>query len=417
MFATIYPISPLLLGLAILLVGNGMLAILLGLKSVASFGEAVTGFVMGGYFVGYVAGYFIIPRLLQAVGHIRTFAATAAMAAVATVAHGAFVDPFLWLLLRLISGVCLVGIYMVVESWLNAQTPNTHRGQVFSIYMVITLTALGIGLFAAPLAGDSGRLEPYVLASVLFSLGLVPVAVTPMPQPHAVAPPPTGFRRLIRASATGFAGALIAGVVNGILWALGPAFWRGLGLSEGESALFMALVIAGGVLLQWPIGRFSDHRDRRKVLAGVCLLAALVALSTLVAVDLSLWLLGCCALAYGGLMFTIYGLCVAHVNDRVAPEEILESTRALLLLYGIGAALGPMTLGPVMQVYGAPALALCCAAMLLLLAAVSMEQIWVRKAVEPEEQAVFVALTRTSQAVLDMLPDAAAPPETEDRVP
>jgi MFS family permease len=405
MTSVLLPIWALLSGLAILLIGNGLQAVLLGLRAGESFGESVTGIVMGGYFVGFVAGSFIIPALIRAVGYIRTFAAMAAVGSVTAVAYGKFVDPWVWFGLRVMSGLALVGIYMVVESWLNIQSASTNRGRVFGVYMIVTLLALAIGLLIAPLAGSSAQLEPYVLVSVLFTLGLIPVAVTTMPQPQSIVVPETGFRHLFIVSPVGFLGALLAGVVNGILWGLGPVFWRGLGLSEAEAAVYMALIIVGGTLLQWPIGRWSDGRDRRRVLAVVSLAAA-------GAVLLFDWaaasrpLLAACALAYGGLMLTLYSLSVAHVNDRVPPAEVLESTRTLLLLYGVGAAVGPVAAGPAMEFFGVSAFALLCASVLVSLALVAIREVLAKKPVAPEEQVAFVPLARTSQVAVEMLPDA-----------
>jgi MFS family permease len=406
MRSVIYPVTALLLGLAILLVGNGMLAILLGLVAGEVFGGALAGIVMGGYFVGWVAGSYCIPAIIRSVGHIRTFAALAALASVVAAAHGALVDPLAWWLLRLLSGGCLVGIYLVVESWLNEQTHNTLRGRVFGVYMTITLVALGTGLLLGPLVASPSSLAPFVLASVLFTLGLIPVAVTPMVQPQ---PPPvlsTGVRRLFAASPTGFLGASISGIVNGILWGLGPAYWRGIGLSEVETALFMALVIAGGASLQWPIGHLSDGRDRRPVLAAVCVAAAAAALATLGAPLIPRPLLAVCAFGYGGFMLTIYSLSVAHVNDRVGPSGMLEAVRTLLLLYGIGAALGPMAAGFFLEHFGPAALPVFSACVLAILAAAIVKEIATKPVALAELQAHFVPLTRTSQASMEMLQDA-----------
>ncbi len=405
MVSVLLPIWALLSGLGILLIGNGVLAIMLGLRADESFGESITGIVMSAYFIGFVVGSIIIPSLIRAVGYIRTFTAMAALGSVASVAYGKFVDPTVWFGLRIVSGISLVGVYMVVESWLNIQSSTTNRGRVFGAYMIVTLLALAAGLVVAPLAGNSDQLEPYVLASVLFTLGLIPVAVANMPHPQSIAAPAAGFRRLLRVSPTGFAGALGAGVVNGILWGLGPSFWRGLGLSEAESAVFMALVIVGGALLQWPIGNWSDGHDRRRVLAAVSVAAAGMVLLSGSAAAVSRLVLALCALTYGGLMLSLYSLSVAHVNDRVSASEILESTRSLLLLYGIGAAIGPIVAGPVMELYGAAAFAVVCASVLMLLALVAVQQVFLRKPVAPEEQVVFVPLARTSQVAVEMLPD------------
>lgn len=404
------PIASLLSGLGILLTGNGLSSILLGLTASSSFGEAATGIIMGGYFVGFVAGTVAVPRIIRAVGYIRTFASLAALASVAAVAHGVLIDPIAWWFLRVLSGACMAGVYMVVESWINQQTPNTHRGRVFGVYTIVSLVALGLGLALLPLVGGSGGLEPYVLASALFTLGLVPVAITPVPQPHAAISTTTDLWRLIHASPTGFAGAIVAGIVSGLLWGLGPTFWHGLGLSEAEASWYMGLMIGGGALLQWPIGHLSDGRDRRMVIGIVCAMGVAAAVFMLEAVDYGRDLLALCALVYGGLMFTVYSLSAAHVNDRVQPTDILESTRTLLLLFGCGAAFGPMIGGPIMQQFGVTAWPLLSAAFLAVLAIITVIQMWTTARVPSPDQVVFVALPRTSPVALEMLPDAAGQP-------
>jgi len=404
-----FPLSALFLGLGTLLIGNGLLSLLLSLKAGQAFGETVTGIVMGGYFLGFVAGSFLVPRIVRSVGYIRTFAALAALASVVAVAHGVVLDPAAWLVFRVLSGICLAGIYLVVESWINAQSSNAQRGRVFALYMTVTLAALGLGLLLGPLAGSSASVEPFVLASVLFTLGLIPVAVTPMPQPEPPAVPVSRPGRLFAVSPTGFFGAAIAGLVNGVLWGLGPVFWRGLGLTEAEAGQFMALVIAGGVVLQWPIGHFSDGRDRRWVLGGVCLAAAAAALLTLIAIELSRVWLAACAFAYGGFMLTVYSLSVAHVNDRASPTEVVEAARTLLLLYGVGAAIGPMLAGVLLESFGPTTLPVFSAVLLLSLAGVALQQVLTKDRVAFEEQVTFVPLTRTSPVALDVLPEAGIP--------
>ncbi|MEJ2622852.1 MAG: MFS transporter [Candidatus Thiodiazotropha sp.] len=403
----IFPIITLLLGIGILLVGNGMLAVLIGLVAGQAFSETVTGIVMSGYFVGFVGGSFIIPPLIRSVGYIRTFAGMAALASVATVAYGAFQDPVIWWLLRVISGICLVGIYIVVESWLNEQVPSKFRGRIFAIYMMVNMIALGLGMGSGPLFGNLDTFTPYVIASVLFTLGLVPVAFTPMPQPQSIPTPSPGFKHLYSASPTGFIGAVFSGVLNGILWGLGPIFWLRLGLSEAESATFMALVIGGGALLQWPIGHLSDGHDRRKIIIAVCLAAAMAALLISTTATISRLALAVCAFLYGGLMLTLYSVSVAHVNDRVEPGQILEAARTLLLLYGFGAMAGPAFSGPFMEYFGPSALPVISAAALIVLAGVAFQQILTIPSAQPSEQLHFVPMTRTSQAAVEMLPEAA----------
>lgn len=406
MAATPTTIAVLLAGIGLLLVGNGLLAIQLALRAEAEgFSETVTGTVLGGYFVGLLVGTFVCPWVIRAVGHIRTFAAMAALAAVACVAFAPWPEPLWWWFLRIIVGGALVGIYMVVESWLNEQTPGRLRGRVFGLYMTVTLVALGLGLLVAPLVGDPSRVEPFVLASVLFSLGLLPVTLTPIAQPQPIPLPSIGLRGLVRGSPLGLAGALASGFVNGAFWSVGPLFWRGLGLSQQQTSLFMGLVIAGGALLQWPLGHVSDFSDRRTVLVVVSLLAALLVLLTLVVPAGDSVLLALCALGYGGSMLAVYSLSVAHLNDQIPSSKVLEGTRGLLLVYGVGAAIGPVATGALMQAFGHVMLAVTSSIMLGLLGLFGLVRMVWRPGVPVTRQGLFVPLARTSHAVLEMHPE------------
>lgn len=406
----IVPISALFAGIFTVLLGNGLLALIVGARASAEFGDTTTGIVMSGYFIGFIFGSLTAPWFIRAVGYIRIFAGMAALASVTAIGYGVIVNAPAWWLLRFVSGACLAGIYLVVESWLNEQTVHGERGRVFGLYMMLTMFALGVGLALGAVAGDVNALEPFVLASVFFTLGLIPVAITPMPQPHPAPMPSFVFRHMFSQSPTGFTGAAVAGVANGILWGLGPAYWKGIGLSTDETAVFMALVIIGGALFQWPLGHFSDGRDRRVWLMFISLAAAIAALLTLSADSLSRTALGIFAAAYGATMLAVYSLSVAHVHDRVASENVLAAARTLLLLYGLGAALGPLLAGVLLDLYGPPALPMISAAVLLFLAGLAAIRSRVRAPVDPGDRTVFVPLTRTSVAALEMFAEAADPP-------
>lgn len=407
MISYVVPVSSLLLGISIALVGNGLLSISLVLRAdLAEFGEAVTGFVMSGYFLGFVGGSFLCPGLIRRVGHIRSFATFAALGSASTLAYALLVDPWAWWLLRVVTGLALVGIYMVTESWLNARSPNDQRGRVFAAYMTVTLLALALGLYLASVAGEPGRMEPFVWSALFLTLGLVPVTLTRIAEPAPVSTPSPVFARLFRTAPFGTAGTLVAGVVNGTFWGLGPLFWDALGLSADHTAWFMALVIVGGGLLQAPVGHLSDRLDRRTVLVAVAVAGALVALATIPAAELSPWALAACAVAYGGAMLGIYSIAVAHVNDQLSAEEVLDATGTLLLLYGLGAAAGPLLAGPLMEAFGPLALALFSAAALGALGVLGVVRLLVGPPLPVEEQAPFVPMARTSQAALEMYPPA-----------
>lgn len=404
-------IAILISGLALLLVGVGLIGTVLGVRAtLASFNNIETGLVMAGYYVGYIVGTMLVPRVVRNVGHIRTFAALATLAAASVLAFGLIVHPLVWLLLRIINGLCVVGLYMVVESWLSEQSAGPSRGRIFSIYMMSTLIALGIGQFLL-LVGDSSSMVPFALAAILISLGVIPVAVTRVHEPRIETAVSVKLQHLMRISPLGTIGALGAGMLNGAFWGMTPVFGQRLALGDFHIALLMSATILGGALLQWPIGQLSDRHDRRNILILVSFATAAVAAAVAILIVNSLPGLPLLAALYGGLMFSLYGISVAHTNDHLHQGQVLEATRGLLLIYGFGALAGPILGGLSMEIAGPVGLPALSAGMAVLLAAYGLYRRTQRVAPPLDEQGDFMPLVRTSPVALDMYPDVDPEPE------
>ena len=386
----------------------GALGTLLGVRAgLEHFGAPVTGAVMGAYFLGFIVGSYVCPPLLQRVGHIRAFAVMAAITTAVALMHGLVVHPVSWFALRVVNGTCMMGLYMSVESWLNAITPNERRGQVFAVYMATTFIAMGCGQYLL-LAGDVTTLEPFVLAAIFLALGLVPIALTRIGQPTPVEVPRLSLKHLFAMAPLGVVGALCAGLTTGAFWGMGPLFGQRIGLSPAGIAAFMSAAIFGGALLQWPIGRLSDNNDRRLVLAVVCLGAVVAALFTYGLIQALPEALYVAAFIYGGFAFTIYSLCVAHTNDHMAKEQMLEATRSLLLLHGVGAVIGPALAGVLMEQLGPGSLPFYFAAVLTLLGIYALYRSRLHIPVIPAERFQPMAGS-TSQVVLEMDPRTEEP--------
>ncbi len=398
-------IAMLLLGLGTLLVGNGLLGTLLGIRArLEGFTNTAIGALMAAYFLGYVMGTFLVPALIRRVGHIRSFAALAAIGSASVLCYGLMVHPLVWAALRVITGIAVVGVYTVVESWLNEQSSPHTRGRIFAIYMMVTLASLAAGQYLI-LTGDTGALTLFAVASMLFTLGLVPIAATRIHAPQPLATPPVRLTRLFWLAPLAAGGAFIAGIVSGAFWSLGAVFAQRVGLSEESIALFMSATIIGGALLQWPIGRLSDHYSRRFMLTLVSFAAALVALLVLRVMYASLVALTACAFLYGGLMFSIYSLSVAHMNDRLsAPGDVLDATRGLLLIFGMGSIAGPAIGGPLMDGFGPGTLPAYSATVLGLLGLFGLLRLIWAVPIPLIEQGRFVPMVRTTPVVLKMLP-------------
>ncbi|HET8882709.1 MAG TPA: MFS transporter [Solimonas sp.] len=407
MIRHLYSLSSLLLGTALLLAGTGLFGTLLAVRGgLEGFAPNVLGLVMSAYFAGYLLGTCINPRIIHRVGHIRAFAIFAALASCTAILHALFISPPVWAALRVVTGACMVGLYTVVESWLNTRAAPEQRSRVFASYMVVNFTALTVGQFLLALYPVSG-MQLFGIVAMLVSLSLVPVAMTSIPQPLPVHTPRLGLHALYRKAPTGIAGAFVGGLALGAFWGLGAASAQRFGFDETGTAHFMSITIIGGALLQWPIGRWSDgSRDRRRVLFAITAGAAGAAL--LGALSGAAWhaLLFALLFVFGGLAFAIYPICIALTNDRLTREEIQQSASSLLLLNGAGAALGPALAGVLMSHLGPRALFVYFS---IVLGALALYTLWrLGNSSEAPAATAFQAMVRTTPEAAHMLEDESA---------
>lgn len=410
MWSLIASISSLLSGVALLLLGNGLLNTLLTLRGVAEgYSTGMLGLIMSGYFVGFLLGTWLAIPLVRRVGHIRAFAFFAALAAITALLHILLIDPWVWLGLRMVYGLALVSLYMVIESWLNAQVPDGKRGQVFALYMAVNLGALAAAQQLLHLASPQD-FTLFALAAILISAALMPITLTRQTQPSMPETLHTNLRHLVRVAPLAIAAAGLSGLALGAFWGMAPVYASLQGFDAAGVGLLMSSAILGGALLQWPIGHYSDRHDRRQVLFWVVLLAVLVALlmSLLTAGP---WLLGLIFL-WGGLSFAIYPLAVAQMVDQLQRDEILAGSSGLLMVNGIGSVCGPLLAGLLMQQLGAQALPLYFAASLGLLASYTLYRLRHVSDLVSEPHGHFVPMLRTSHTVLELMPEA--PPTDPD---
>lgn len=398
-------------GLGLLLIGVGLLGTLLGIRATLNgFATLEIGLIMGGYYAGYLLGTQFGPVVISRVGHVRAFAAFAAITAASVLSFGLWVTPGAWFVLRVISGASAVGVYMVVESWLNAQTPTALRGRVFAAYMITTLVALAIGQYLL-LAYPPTGLELFALATILITLGLVPIAVVRVREPGIHELAPLHLVQLYRQSPLGAIGALVSGVVNSLFWTMTPVFAQQLSMSTAEIAVLMSATIGGGALLQYPIGHLSDRYDRRSVLVIVSLVTAAISAAAGYTVMAGLAGLPVIAFCYGGLMFSLYSISVAHTNDHLDTTQTLSATQGLLFIYGVGALTGPLLGALAMDLAGAVGLPFLGSAVLLCLGLFGVLRMLRRAPPAPGQQGEFVPLLRTTPVVLEMHPESDVPGE------
>ena len=352
MFAAISSAWALLLGIALIMLGNGLQSTLLGVRAtLEGFGTATTGLVMTAYFVGFVSGSVIVPRLLANVGHVRVFAALASLASGAALVHTVFVTPLSWGLIRIATGFCFAGLYVVAESWINEAATNKTRGQLLSVYMIMVLGGTGSGQLLMNLS-DPRSFELFVLVSVLISFALIPITLSVGRAPPFDAPEPIGIRALFRASPLGVAGAFLIGIAHSALYGMGPVFATEIGLDVERIALFIAVALFGGLVLQWPIGWLSDRFDRRRVIVAIAWIAATASIVAGVGgIDSYAVLIAATALL-GGMSMPLYSLCGAHTNDHLTPRQIVAASATLVLVGGIGLTMGPLLAALLMQAVG-----------------------------------------------------------------
>ena len=373
----------------------------------------VIGLIMASYFLGFIVGTYLCPRIIASVGHIRAFSVFAAIAATAAIAHALFFGIVAWVVLRLITGVCLAGLFMVVESWLNEQTANSIRGRVFAIYQVISLVSIAAGQWLL-LLRPVNLSAPFLICGMLFALALVPIALGRESEPAPVARVRLDLQHLWSVSPLGVLGAFTAAVANSVFFALGPVFAATAGMTLTQLALFMTVVILGGVLLQWPIGHLSDRFDRRRIIFAVSVSAATLAGCAAVTREQVTALFYLSAFLYGGSTFCIYPLCIAHSNDHVRSRDFIKTASGLLLVYGAGATLGPALAGLVMGSLGSNAFFQFLMVAHGCLSIFIIYRIATRPRAAGDQRERFVMFSRTSQSALKMLPNAT---ETVERPP
>jgi MFS family permease len=366
--AFLLPLIALLSGVGLLVIGTGLLFTVLGIQAgIAKFTPFVTGFIMSAYFAGFVHGTFSCPKIIRSVGHIRAFAALASIASTLPILHALWLNPMFWAFLRYVTGFCIIGLFLVVESWLTMVTPQHRRGRVFAIYMMVNGIGIALGQWLN-FSGDKFDFTPFVFVSVLFSFALLPITLATVQDPETLEAPHMPLWSLIDVSRVGSVTAIITGLVNSAFYSLGNVFGQSMGFSSTKTAMFMTAVIMGGVALQYPIGRYSDKRDRRKVITQTSILSSVLALACFAeALYKPGWLLVLLAFFYGGFSMVLYGLSVARVQDLISPDRVLEATGSVLLLYGIGATAGPFIAGGLMEWLGPESLMLYFAACCLFL--------------------------------------------------
>ena len=352
MLATIAPIFALLFSVAILLTGSGLLVTLLPVRAeMESFTTFQIGLMGSAYFFGFALSCLIAPFMIRRVGHIRSFTAVVCIAASAVLTHTLILKPAVWWILRAITGFCFAGLYMVIESWLSERSSNEKRGLIFSIYSIVCWVFISIGQLMITVS-DPAAFTLFCLAGILISLAAVPVALTSAPAPEPIDTVKIRLIHLYRLSPVGMAGCAAYGLASGSFYALGPVFAKQSGLDIAGLAFFMSTTVLAGAIGQAPLGFISDRMDRRRIIFIACLAAAVAAIGMIFFNRLFGRSILIFAFLFGSFAFPLYSLSVAHANDRVSSQDLVETASGLLLVYGIGAVIGPLMASAFMTLIG-----------------------------------------------------------------
>jgi MFS family permease len=394
----------LLAGVVLMMAGAGTLTSALSIRmEQADVAASTIGLVMAAYFAGTTVGSLFAYRVVVRVGHIRAFATFMSVLSAATLGHALAGDVVAWGVLRGIEGYCMAGLLICVESWLNQKASPTNRGKLLAIYMVCLYGGYGAGQFLLGWPAVAGT-AMFAALSILLSVALVPVALTRQTPPELPDVKAFGLTRLFSISPLGATGALVSGAVTGALYSLGPIYAMRLGFGAVEAGQFMSAAIIGGVLLQWPLGWLSDLFDRRTVLVG--LFAALAAVSLTLALLPSVsfpWVLAG-AVAVGGLTFVVYPVCLAQTNDHLAPSDMVAASGGMILLYSIGATIGPFASSMAVEWLGAPGMMASSAILAAATAAFGVWRMRVKPPVPAQDQGQFTAMPRTTPMAVALAP-------------
>jgi len=396
----------LLLGIVLIMLGNGMHFTLIGLRGgIEGFSAAELAVVTSGYFLGFLSGARYTPVLIQRVGHVRVFAALGSFMSAGLIAFTLWAEPWAWTVLRILVGFCMSGIYVAAESWLNNATTNETRGKVLSTYMIAQTLGI-IGAQGLLTLGDAATSALFIGASILVSISFAPILLSVTPAPAVEVAKPMSLRGLFVGSPLGTVGIFLLGGVYATQSGMGAVFGSQIALSANQIALFVAMLFGGALLLQFPIGWLSDRFDRRKVIFGTAVMGALACgLGWLAGsgpdtlADWGLWPLMGAAFLAGGMTTPLYALLIAHANDFLSAEEMPAASGGLVFTFGLGAILGPLLAGWAMQGLGPYAFWLVLGATFAVMAAYAAWRMTRRATAPADETEAYLGVLPTSSVV------------------
>ncbi|MBM2320226.1 MULTISPECIES: MFS transporter [Marivita] len=389
---------PLLLGMLLLMLGNGLQGSLLGVRgSTLGFSSVEMSLVMSAYFAGFLLASRVTPDMIRRVGHVRVFAALGSFVSAALLLFPTIQDPIAWIIGRVVIGFCFCGVYVTAESWLNNSATNENRGQALSAYMIVQMLGIIIaqGLLVVP--DPSGYLL-FVIPSVLVSIAFAPILLSISPTPAFESTKRMTLVELYNVSPLGCVGMFLMGSVFAAQFGMAAVYATEAGLSIGQIPIFTAAFYVGALIFQYPVGWLSDRFDRRVLIALSALIAGLASLMGMFFGG-NFYVLVAAAFLIGGLSNPLYSLLIAYTNDFLQHEDMAAASAGLLFVNGVGAIAGPVIIGYAMQVMGPPGYFILLAFVLLALTGYAFYRMTQRRAPSSDETSAYQGMMPTASPV------------------
>ncbi|CAD0185318.1 putative MFS-type transporter YcaD [Ruegeria sp. THAF57] len=390
----------LLLGVGLLMVGNGLQGTILGVRGeIEGFSTLEMSFVMSAYFVGFLGGSRLAPEMIRRVGHVRVFAALASFISAVMIMYPMLTEPVAWILGRVVIGFCFSGVYVTAESWLNNAASNENRGQALSLYMIVQMTGI-ITAQGLMLVGDPAGYETFVIASILVSISFAPILLSISPTPAFDTTKPMTLRELMGKSPLGCVGMFLLGGVFSAQFGMASVYGARAGLTLVEISTFIAAFYVGAVVLQYPLGWFSDRMDRRFLIMLVAIAGAGGSIAGML-FGTTFPILLIAAFVIGGMSNPLYSLLIAHANDFLEHEDMAAASGGLVFINGLGAIAGPLITGWLMgdAVFGPQGFFLFIAMLLVITAGYAMYRMTQRAAIPVDETGTMSPLYPTASPV------------------
>jgi len=408
----------LLLGMLLLMIGNGIQGTLLGVRGgMEGFSTLMMSFVMSAYFVGFLGGSRLTPAMIRRVGHVRVFAALASFISAVLILYPTIAQPVAWGLGRVVIGFCFAGVYVTAESWLNNSASNENRGQALSLYVIVQMTGV-VTAQGLLVLGDPSGYVLFIISSVLVSISFAPILLSISPTPAFEATKSMSLRALYQLSPLGFVGMFIMGGVFSAQFAMAAVYGTVAGLSLGQISAFVASIYIGALLFQFPIGWISDRMDRRVLIMSIAFTGSIAALMGYL-FEHNFSLLLAVSLLIGGMTNPLYALLIAYTNDYLEAEDMVAASGGLMFVSGLGAIAGPLSIGWIMGQIGPGGFFLFLAGLMFVLATYAVYRMTRRVAIPIDKTGTYAAITPTASPVAmglaqEVFIEAAQDDEEED---